>query len=86
MGGRKSKLRVCILTAPVPAQRTLGYLRREPCKEDGRGKRLIITGEGKDLRQRMWLIYGPKLQEIFGRILTQGQCKELGSLLGALSH
>jgi DNA-binding MarR family transcriptional regulator len=61
-----------------------GYLSREPCKEDGRGKRLIITGEGEELRQRMWMIYGPKLQEIFGHKLTQEQCKELGILLGGL--
>lgn len=61
-----------------------GYLRREPSKTDGRGKRLILTGKGKELRERMWLIYGPKLQEVVGEALTQKQCKELGNLLGKL--
>jgi DNA-binding MarR family transcriptional regulator len=61
-----------------------GYLRREPCISDGRGKRLMLTGSGKELRQRMWLIYGPKMQEVVGQKLTQNQCTELGGLLEKL--
>jgi DNA-binding MarR family transcriptional regulator len=62
-----------------------GYLRREPSKTDGRGKRMIITSEGVKLRQRMWLIYGPKIQEAFGQKLTEKQCNQLGSLMAELA-
>jgi len=61
-----------------------GYLRREPCADDKRGKRLIITDEGKELRRCMWRIYGPRIEESFGQKLTQAQCKDLGVLLGKL--
>lgn len=57
------------------------YLRRETSKEDKRGKRLIITDKGKDLRQQMWQVYGPKIDNIIGQKLTQSQCKELSALL-----
>lgn len=57
------------------------YLRRETSKEDKRGKRLIITDKGKILRQQMWQVYGPKIDNIIGQKLTQSQCKELSALL-----
>ncbi len=61
-----------------------GYLRREFCTDDKRGKHLIITDKGKELRRRMWLIYGPKIEEAVGQKLTQKQRKDLSSLLGML--
>jgi DNA-binding MarR family transcriptional regulator len=61
-----------------------GYLRREPCADDKRGKRLIITNKGKELRRRMWLIYGPRIEEVVGQKLTRNQRKDLSGLLGKL--
>lgn len=61
-----------------------GYLRREPCKRDRRGKRLMITSEGQALRRRMWLIYGPKIQETIGQHLSEAQCHDLGALLAPI--
>ena len=61
-----------------------GLLRREPCETDGRGKRLILTREGKELRQRMWQIYGPKIEEVIGMKLSRKQCIELSGLLQAM--
>lgn len=62
-----------------------GCLRRVATKEDGRGKRLLITKKGKELRQKMWLIYGPKIEDVIGKKMSQAQCKELGTLLGKLN-
>ena len=63
-----------------------GCLQRVASKEDGRGKRLHITDKGRALRQKMWLIYGPKIENTVGQKLSQTQCQELGMLLGKLSN
>ncbi len=60
------------------------YLKREASKDDGRGKVIIITEKGKDLRQRMWHIYGPKIEAVIGQKLSPEECRELNSLLGNL--
>ncbi|MEP2947374.1 MAG: MarR family winged helix-turn-helix transcriptional regulator [Lentilitoribacter sp.] len=60
------------------------YLKRETSKEDGRGKVIIITEKGKELRQRMWRVYGPKMEAVIGQKLSSAQCHELKSLLGNL--
>lgn len=60
------------------------HLRREISKDDGRGKRIVITQSGKELRQRMWLVYGPKIEATIGQKLNPTQCSELTTLLGKL--
>lgn len=61
-----------------------GYLKSEVCEDDGRGKRLVITSEGKKLRKRMWAIYGPAIDEAVGKKLSDVQANSLSSLLAQL--
>lgn len=63
-----------------------GCLQRVASKEDGRGKRLLITQKGKELRQEMWLVYGPKIEQVIGQKISQAQCLELGTLLERLNN
>src|SRR5215470_19738618 len=34
-----------------------GYVERQPCEEDGRGQRIVITAAGREMRKRMWPVY-----------------------------
>jgi len=61
-----------------------GVLNREKSPEDGRGLRLTISTAGKDLRQRMWSVYGPAIEEAVGSKLETGQAHTLSELLGRL--
>jgi len=58
-----------------------GHLKREVCKEDRRGQRLLITKEGKKLRRKMWSIYGSAIEDVVGVKLTPKQTKTLSELL-----
>ena len=61
-----------------------GYVRREACKDDGRGHVLVITPAGRAARRRIWNVYGPAIQAAIGEHLSESEVERLGSLLGAL--
>jgi DNA-binding MarR family transcriptional regulator len=58
-----------------------GYVKREPCEEDGRGQIVLMTATGKDLMKRMWPTYATAVQEAVGERLTEREAATLGRLL-----
>ena len=52
-----------------------GLIKVGGCPEDRRGKVLTITEAGRDLRVRMWKIYGPLLHSLLKEIGPAG-CRE----------
>jgi DNA-binding MarR family transcriptional regulator len=61
-----------------------GYVERRPCDDDGRGQVIVITAAGRDMRRRMWTIYGPAIQHALGDRLSPNQTETLDALLGKL--
>jgi DNA-binding MarR family transcriptional regulator len=61
-----------------------GYVERRACAEDGRGQVVMITAAGRDLRRRMWAVYGPAIQSALGDHLSAKQIETLDVLLGTL--
>ena len=61
-----------------------GYVERRACAEDGRGQVVVITAAGRDLRRRMWTVYGPAIQTALADHLTAKQIEALDTLLGTL--
>ncbi len=60
-------------------------VRRYACAEDGRGKRIRITAEGRRLLKAVWPVYGTAIQSNFGERLSPGELAELARLLGKAS-
>ncbi|WP_420548569.1 MarR family winged helix-turn-helix transcriptional regulator [Curvivirga sp.] len=58
-----------------------GYVERVSCTEDGRGQSLKITSLGKDLREKMWAIYGPSLEKNLGAKISEDQVKMIADIL-----
>lgn len=58
-----------------------GLVRRESCEEDGRGNRVIITAQGKQLLKRVWPVYGEAMQKHFGDRLQADEISNLQRLL-----
>lgn len=62
-----------------------GHLRREACEEDGRGQRLVITESGRELRWKMWPVYGNAIENAVGARLTSAETRSLSGLLVKLT-
>jgi hypothetical protein len=45
---------------------------------------IAITAAGRDIRRRMWTVYGPAIQRALGKHLTPKQAEALDALLGKL--
>lgn len=58
-----------------------GLLSRLPCSDDKRGFRLVPTQAGQQLRQRMWQVYQPVIQDFFSLQLDQDEILNLMHLL-----
>ena len=63
-----------------------GLLQREDCEDDRRGFFLTITPAGKQMRQRMWAVYGPQIEALFARHLTTAQARELSEILAGMAR
>jgi DNA-binding MarR family transcriptional regulator len=61
-----------------------GYVERQPCEEDGRGQRIVITPAGRDMRRRMWPTYARAIGHAVGRRISEREAASLASLLGKL--
>jgi DNA-binding MarR family transcriptional regulator len=61
-----------------------GYVERQPCEEDARGHRVVITDAGRAVRRRMWPVYARAIEAAVGRHLSIRQATSLGELLGLL--
>ena len=59
-----------------------GYVKRQACKDDGRGQVILITASGKTMRRRMWVVYADAIQSALGNRLSRQQLDTLDALLG----
>lgn len=51
---------------------------------DGRGQALRITGKGRQMRRRLWAVYGRKISDLVGDRLAPDELARLSALLGRL--
>jgi DNA-binding MarR family transcriptional regulator len=61
-----------------------GYVERRPCEEDGRGQHVVITSAGREVRRRMWPTYSRAISEAVGQHFSEGEARNLASLLARL--
>jgi DNA-binding MarR family transcriptional regulator len=61
-----------------------GYIKRAACADDRRGHVVVITASGRDLRRRMWGVYGPAIQKAVGERLSPADIKVFDRLLRTL--
>ena len=61
-----------------------GYIERESCLDDGRGRIVHITERGKAMRRKMWPVYARAIETVVGRSLTSEQLAALDGALGSL--
>lgn len=61
-----------------------GLVRRQPSPDDGRSNVLVITDDGRKMRETMWPAYAEAIQRHLGSRLTCEEARQLGSLLGRL--
>ena len=61
-----------------------GYVERQPCEEDLRGQKIVITPAGRDLRKRMWPVYARAISEAVGQRLSEREAAILANLLTKL--
>jgi len=61
-----------------------GYVERQPCEEDGRGQKIVITASGRDLRKRMWPVYARAISEAVGHRVSEREATILANLLTKL--
>jgi DNA-binding MarR family transcriptional regulator len=62
-----------------------GHVERQPCQEDGRGQRIVITPSGRDLRKRMWPVYARAISSAIGERLSEREAAHLENLLMRLA-
>lgn len=65
---------------------TEGLIERLDVADDGRGQTVRVTGRGRDLRRRMWAVYGKVIGEQLGAKLAAEELLTLCALLGRLRH
>jgi DNA-binding MarR family transcriptional regulator len=62
-----------------------GYVERQPCDEDGRGQRVVITAAGREMRKRMWPTYAQAIRDAVGRRVSEREAATLATLLAQLT-
>jgi len=60
------------------------YVERQPCEEDLRGQKIVITASGRDLRKRMWPVYARAISEAVGHHVSEREATILANLLTKL--
>ncbi|KAB2958098.1 MAG: winged helix-turn-helix transcriptional regulator [Rhizobiaceae bacterium] len=61
-----------------------GLIEKLEVPGDGRGQTVRITEAGRDLRRRMWAVYGQAIDGLVGRKLGTADLETLARLLGKL--
>ena len=72
-----------LLDLMMPMVNGLGFLRRLR-ETHRRTPVVVITAAGKEMRRRMWTVYGPAIQNVIGRHLPAKKIETLDALLGVL--
>lgn len=62
-----------------------GLISIQPYSEDGRGKRLAITLAGREMRRKMWAVYGPTLETAIKGKLTKSQIHDAQQIMAKLT-
>ncbi|WP_037150723.1 MarR family winged helix-turn-helix transcriptional regulator [Rhizobium freirei] len=63
-----------------------GLVQREVFSEDGRGRWVILTDDGRAMQKRMWNVYAPAIQRHLGDKLDIAEADQLADLLAKLSR
>lgn len=63
-----------------------GLVEKLPVSDDGRGQTVRITANGREMRRRIWAIYGASIAELLGARLSAEELRTLAALLGRLRH
>lgn len=61
-------------------------VQREAFGDDGRGRWVVITEEGRAMQARMWSVYAKALQDHVGTRLDDASADLLGDLLAKLTR
>ncbi|TPJ26946.1 MarR family winged helix-turn-helix transcriptional regulator [Mesorhizobium sp. B2-7-2] len=61
-----------------------GLVEKLPVSDDGRGQTVRITPSGRDMRRRIWAVYGASIAELMGDRLSAKELEMLAGLLGRL--
>lgn len=61
-----------------------GYAQKTADREDGRGRVLKITRDGRAMLKRMWPVYGLAIEEFVGARLTRQEAAQLSALLAKI--
>jgi DNA-binding MarR family transcriptional regulator len=61
-----------------------GLLVREPSEVDARGAYAVLTPAGLQALRRCWRVYGPQIDALVGRPMTQAEARSVAGLLGRL--
>jgi DNA-binding MarR family transcriptional regulator len=61
-------------------------LQREDCPDDRRGYFLVITAAGRQMRRRMWAVYGPQVEVLFSQHLSTKQAPEFAKALAGMAR
>ena len=61
-----------------------GLIEKLPVADDGRGQTVRITPSGREMRRRIWTVYGASIAELMGDRLSTQELKVLATLLGRL--
>ncbi|MDX8524069.1 MarR family winged helix-turn-helix transcriptional regulator [Mesorhizobium sp. MSK_1335] len=61
-----------------------GLVEKLPVSDDGRGQTVRITPSGRDMRRRIWAVYGASIANLMGDKLSAAELETLATLLGRL--
>ncbi|AZO13942.1 MarR family transcriptional regulator [Mesorhizobium sp. M2A.F.Ca.ET.043.05.1.1] len=61
-----------------------GLVEKLPVSDDGRGQTVRITASGREMRRRIWAVYGTCIADRMDGRLSAQELKTLASLLGRL--
>ncbi|RWC15955.1 MAG: MarR family transcriptional regulator [Mesorhizobium sp.] len=61
-----------------------GLVEKLPVSDDGRGQTVRITASGREMRRRIWAVYGACIADRMDGRLSAQDLKTLASLLGRL--
>ncbi|MBP2235938.1 DNA-binding MarR family transcriptional regulator [Sinorhizobium kostiense] len=61
-----------------------GLVRREAFDADGRGRWIVVTEEGRAVRERMWRTYARSIERHVGGKLSEAEARDLAALLSRL--
>ncbi|WP_407067733.1 MarR family winged helix-turn-helix transcriptional regulator [Mesorhizobium sp. CU2] len=81
-----------VLLAQYGVSRLLGRLEADglveklPASDDGRGQIVRITSAGRDMRRRIWGVYGASIAGLMDEKLSAEELEALAALLGRLRH